>query len=52
MGKRAKRQWTAIVAVLVVALVTPSVYRLHGIFGSDVEIEQSVGPAPQKEVSA
>jgi len=36
-----RRQWIAIVAVVVVALVTFTVSRLHGIFGSDNEVSRS-----------
>jgi hypothetical protein len=35
IGKTVGRQWTVIVAVIVVALVAFSVYRLHGVFGSN-----------------
>lgn len=38
VGSLLKRQWTIIVAVVVVALVVFSVYRLHGIFGSNNEV--------------
>jgi Mycobacterium membrane protein len=31
----ARRRWAAILAVLVVAVVGFTMYRLHGIFGSD-----------------
>lgn len=34
-GKLVRRRWTAIVAIAVVALAGFSIYRLHGIFGSD-----------------
>ena len=34
VGRLLRRQWTIVVAVVVVALVTFSVLRLHGIFGS------------------
>ncbi|WP_431235986.1 MmpS family transport accessory protein (plasmid) [Mycolicibacterium psychrotolerans] len=37
----ARRQWTTIVAILVIALVAFTVYRLHGIFGSNNEISRS-----------
>jgi hypothetical protein len=40
VGKFALRQWTTLVAILVVALVGFTVYRLHGIFGSDNEISR------------
>ena len=40
VGKFALRQWIAIVAILVVALVGFTVSRLHGIFGSDNEISR------------
>ena len=35
VGKLARRQWIAIVAIVVVALVGFSIDRLRGIFGSD-----------------
>lgn len=35
VGKFVRRRWTVIVTVVVVAVVSFSVYRLHGIFGSD-----------------
>lgn len=35
IGSLLKRGWTVIVAVIVVALVAFTVYRLHGIFGSN-----------------
>ncbi len=35
-----RRHWTVIVAVVVVALVAFTVYRLHGIFGSDNEVSR------------
>ncbi len=41
MSKLARRHWTTIVAILVVALVAFTVYRLHGIFGSNNEISRS-----------
>ncbi|MBI3227969.1 MAG: hypothetical protein HYZ39_23240 [Mycolicibacterium cosmeticum] len=40
VSKFALRQWIAIVAILVVALVGFTVNRLHGIFGSDNEISR------------
>ena len=40
MSKLARRQWIAIVAIVVVALVGFSVDRLRGIFGSDNEISR------------
>lgn len=40
VSKFALRQWIAIVAILVVALVGFTVSRLHGIFGSDNEISR------------
>ena len=36
----ARRQWTVIVAILVVAVVAFAVSRLHGMFGSDNEISR------------
>lgn len=41
VSKLARRQWIAIVAVLVVALVAFTVDRLHGIFGSNNEISRA-----------
>jgi hypothetical protein len=35
VGSLVRRRWTVIVAVVVVAIVSFSVYRLHGIFGSN-----------------
>ncbi len=35
VGSFVRRRWTVIVTVVVVAIVSFSVYRLHGIFGSD-----------------
>jgi Mycobacterium membrane protein len=40
VSKLARRQWTWIVAILVVALVVFTVDRLHGIFGSNNEISR------------
>jgi len=40
VGRLARRWWTIIVAVVVVALVTFTVVRLHGIFGSDNEVSR------------
>ena len=40
VGKLARRQWIAIVAIVVVALVGFSVDRLRGIFGSNNEISR------------
>jgi hypothetical protein len=40
IGSVLRGQWTVIVAVLVVALVVVSVYRLHGIFGSTNEVSR------------
>ncbi|TPG32515.1 MmpS family transport accessory protein [Mycolicibacterium hodleri] len=40
IGKLVTRQWTVIVAVIVVGLVVFSVSRLHGIFGSDNEVSR------------
>lgn len=40
IGRVLKRQWTVIVAVVVVALVVFSVTRLHGIFGSNNEVSR------------
>lgn len=41
VSKLARRHWPTIVAVLVVALVAFTVYRLHGLFGSNNEISRS-----------
>jgi len=35
VGSFVRRRWTVIVTVIVVAIVAFTVYRLHGIFGSD-----------------
>lgn len=35
VGNVVRRRWTAIVTVIVVAVVGFSTYRLHGIFGSN-----------------
>ncbi|OBB45876.1 MULTISPECIES: MmpS family transport accessory protein [unclassified Mycobacterium] len=35
VGRLVRRRWTIVVAVVVVALVAFSIYRLHGIFGSN-----------------
>ncbi len=40
IGRVLRRQWTVIVAVVVVALVVFSVTRLHGIFGSNNEVSR------------
>lgn len=40
IGRVLRRRWTIVVAVLVVALVVFSVYRLHGIFGSNNEVSR------------
>ncbi|MUL47073.1 hypothetical protein FZI85_03875 [Mycobacterium sp. CBMA293] len=40
VSKLARRQWVAIVVILVVALVGFSVDRLRGIFGSDNEVSR------------
>jgi len=36
----AKRQWIAIVSIVVIALVAFTVNRLHGVFGSDNEVSR------------
>lgn len=41
LSRLARRQWIAIVAIVVVALVAFTVSRLHGIFGSDNEVSRS-----------
>jgi hypothetical protein len=40
VGRLARRHWTSIVAVVVVAVVAFAVFRLHGIFGSDNEVSR------------
>jgi hypothetical protein len=35
VGRLVRRRWTVVVTVVVVAIVAFTVYRLHGIFGSD-----------------
>lgn len=40
VGSLVRRRWTVIVAVIVVAIVAFSVYRLHGIFGSNNEVSR------------
>jgi hypothetical protein len=35
VGRFVRRRWTVVVAVVVVAVVGFSIYRLHGIFGSN-----------------
>ena len=40
IGRVLKRQWTVIVALVVVGLVVFSVTRLHGIFGSDNQVSR------------
>lgn len=35
LGRFVRRRWTVIVTVIVLAIVSFSVYRLHGIFGSN-----------------
>ncbi len=41
VSRTLRRRWTVVVAVVVVALVGFSIYRLHGIFGSDNVISRS-----------
>ncbi len=41
VGKVVRRRWAAIVTVIVVAVVGFSIYRLHGIFGSDNVISKT-----------
>ncbi|SCX21589.1 membrane protein [Mycolicibacterium fluoranthenivorans] len=41
MAALAKRQWIAIVSIVVIALVAFTVTRLHGVFGSDNEVSRS-----------
>lgn len=40
MAALAKRQWIAIVSIVVIALVAFTVNRLHGVFGSDNEVSR------------
>jgi hypothetical protein len=40
-----RRRWTIVVAVVVVALVAFTVYRLHGIFGSDNAVSRPAADA-------
>ena len=40
VGRLLRRRWTIIVAVVVVALVVFSIYRLHGIFGSNDQVSR------------
>lgn len=40
LSKLARRRWTALVAVAVIALVAFTVVRLHGVFGSNNEISR------------
>lgn len=40
VGRLLRRQWTIIVAIVVIALVVFSVYRLQGIFGSNNEVSR------------
>ncbi len=41
MAALAKRQWIAIVSIVVIALVEFTVTRLHGVFGSDNEVSRA-----------
>ena len=41
MAALAKRQWIAIVSIVVIALVAFTVTRLHGVFGSDNEVSRA-----------
>lgn len=45
IGRVLRRQWTVVVAVVVVALVVFSVTRLHGIFGSDNQVSRPAADA-------
>ncbi|MEU0495780.1 MmpS family transport accessory protein [Mycobacterium sp. NPDC006124] len=45
IGRVLRRQWTIVVAVVVVALVVFSVTRLHGIFGSDNQVSRPAADA-------
>lgn len=47
VSRVARRQWIAIVAILVVALVAFTVSRLHGVFGSNNEISRPGSDALQ-----
>ena len=45
IGRVLRRQWTIVVAVVVVGLVVFSVTRLHGIFGSDNQVSRPAADA-------
>ena len=45
VGNLLKKQWTVIVAVVVIALVVFSIYRLHGIFGSNDQVSRPAADA-------
>ena len=45
VGNLLKKQWTIIVAVVVIALVVFSIYRLHGIFGSNDQVSRPAADA-------
>ncbi len=45
VSRLVRRQWTAIVAILVVAIVGFSISRLHGIFGSDNVVSKPAADA-------
>lgn len=45
VGSLVRRRWTVIVAVLVVAAVAFSVYRLHGIYGSTNTVSRPAADA-------
>jgi hypothetical protein len=47
VGGLLKRQWTVVVAVVVVAVVAFGVYRLHGIFGSNNAVSRPAADALQ-----
>ncbi|MGV9803913.1 MmpS family transport accessory protein [Mycobacterium sp. NPDC003449] len=40
VGRLIRKRWTLIVTVIVVAVVSFAVYRLHGIFGSDKDVSR------------
>lgn len=45
VGSIVRRRWAVVVAVVVVAVVGFSVYRLHGIFGSDNVVSRASADA-------
>jgi hypothetical protein len=47
LGRFVRRRWTVIVTVVVLAIVSFSVYRLHGIFGSNNVVSRPSADALQ-----